>query len=318
MNRVLLAAVAVALAGCGMTDAGSFLIDPGRYSVYHCDELATRWTALVARENELHGLIDKAGESGAGGRRHRFARLSDRLRFRAQRGEAAAAHGGRKKLRLQACASERPDHPLTGHAGYLWNDWAPPKRSKKADGKRGRDTRRGEGHKRDRTPGGRLAAGKTRGIKRLEHVVGGGGNKDGGRKCAIRHAGYAALRQIEDERIDVGNADDGGQRVDAGNAKLRFGDCGDDRNRDKKPGEYGSGAERERIAARCEMHRGRRRLLSAGLPNRYCHRQIRKPASDRPESGSASERASGRLKIATTARMRRYMMAVASVMPACA
>lgn len=67
MRRVLLGAMAVALAGCGMTDVGSLLIDPGRYSVYHCDELATRWTQLVARENELHGLIDKAGEGGGGG-----------------------------------------------------------------------------------------------------------------------------------------------------------------------------------------------------------------------------------------------------------
>jgi hypothetical protein len=67
MHRVLLGAMAVALAGCGMTDVGSLLIDPGRYSVYHCDELATRWTQLVARENELHGLIDKASEGGGGG-----------------------------------------------------------------------------------------------------------------------------------------------------------------------------------------------------------------------------------------------------------
>jgi hypothetical protein len=64
---MLSCAMAVALSGCGVTDAGSFLIDPGRYSVYHCDELATRWTALVAREKELHGLIDKAGEGGSGG-----------------------------------------------------------------------------------------------------------------------------------------------------------------------------------------------------------------------------------------------------------
>jgi hypothetical protein len=67
MHRVLFGAMAVALAGCGVTDAGSFLIDPGRYSVYHCDELAKQWTALVAREKELHGLIDKAGENGGGG-----------------------------------------------------------------------------------------------------------------------------------------------------------------------------------------------------------------------------------------------------------
>jgi hypothetical protein len=58
---------AVALAGCGMTDgAGSILIDPGRYTAYHCEDLATRWKVLVAREKELHGLMDKASEGGGG------------------------------------------------------------------------------------------------------------------------------------------------------------------------------------------------------------------------------------------------------------
>lgn len=64
---VLLGLAAVALAGCGMTDgAGSFLVDPGRYSVYHCNDLPARWKVLVAREKELHGLIDKADEGGGG------------------------------------------------------------------------------------------------------------------------------------------------------------------------------------------------------------------------------------------------------------
>jgi len=52
--------------------------------------------------------------------------------------------------------------------------------------------------------------------------------------------------------------------------------------------------------------------------NRYCSAQATRPASERPQSGSAKPRASVILKNATTARMRRYMMAVASVMPACA
>ncbi len=61
------AVAAIALGGCGMTDgAGSLLVDPGRYSAYHCNELAARWKVLVVREKELHGLIEKASE-GAGG-----------------------------------------------------------------------------------------------------------------------------------------------------------------------------------------------------------------------------------------------------------
>jgi len=54
------------LAGCGADGAGTFLVDPGRYSAYHCNDLATRWKVLVARENELRGLIDKASEGGGG------------------------------------------------------------------------------------------------------------------------------------------------------------------------------------------------------------------------------------------------------------
>jgi hypothetical protein len=58
---------AIVLGGCGMNDgAGSFLVDPGRYAAYHCDELAARWKVLRARERELSGLIDKAGESSGG------------------------------------------------------------------------------------------------------------------------------------------------------------------------------------------------------------------------------------------------------------
>lgn len=67
LRRALLSLAAIALAGCGMSDgAGSLLIDPGRYSAYHCNDLAARWKILVAREKELHGLMDKANEGGGG------------------------------------------------------------------------------------------------------------------------------------------------------------------------------------------------------------------------------------------------------------
>jgi hypothetical protein len=46
--------------------AGSLMIDPGRYDAYHCNDLPARWKVLVAREKELHGLMDKADEGGAG------------------------------------------------------------------------------------------------------------------------------------------------------------------------------------------------------------------------------------------------------------
>ena len=54
------------LAGCGSDGAGAIFIDPGRYTLYHCDELATRRKALIAREAELRGLMERASESAAG------------------------------------------------------------------------------------------------------------------------------------------------------------------------------------------------------------------------------------------------------------
>jgi hypothetical protein len=63
----LLGVAVFALTGCGAgDDAGSLLIDPGRYSAYHCNELAAQWKILVAREKELRGLMDKASEGGGG------------------------------------------------------------------------------------------------------------------------------------------------------------------------------------------------------------------------------------------------------------
>lgn len=56
---------ACALTGCA-NDPGQLLIDPGRYTVYKCDDLAKRWKAVSGREKELHDLMAKADESGAG------------------------------------------------------------------------------------------------------------------------------------------------------------------------------------------------------------------------------------------------------------
>lgn len=58
--------LAAALAGCS-NGAGSLLIDPGRYSAYHCNDLAAQWKVLVAREKELRDLMDRADQGGGGG-----------------------------------------------------------------------------------------------------------------------------------------------------------------------------------------------------------------------------------------------------------
>lgn len=66
-RRALGSLAALALCGCGMSNgAGSLLVDPGRYSAYHCNDLAAQWKVLVAREKKLRDLMAKAAE-GAGG-----------------------------------------------------------------------------------------------------------------------------------------------------------------------------------------------------------------------------------------------------------
>jgi hypothetical protein len=61
------AAGMTALAGCGGGNGpGSWLIDPGRYEAYHCNDLVTRWKQLTDREKELRALMDKASQSGTG------------------------------------------------------------------------------------------------------------------------------------------------------------------------------------------------------------------------------------------------------------
>lgn len=59
--------IACALVGCSMNDGvGSFLIDPGHYSVYHCKDLVARLNALQAREKDLSNLMEQAN-AGPGG-----------------------------------------------------------------------------------------------------------------------------------------------------------------------------------------------------------------------------------------------------------
>jgi hypothetical protein len=64
---LLCAAAGMALAGCGLGNGpGSFLVDPGRYESYHCNDLVAQWKALADREKDLRALMDKASQSGTG------------------------------------------------------------------------------------------------------------------------------------------------------------------------------------------------------------------------------------------------------------
>ncbi|MGB7078587.1 MAG: hypothetical protein WBD53_15480 [Xanthobacteraceae bacterium] len=67
LRRTCAAVVGAALAGCSMSGgAGSLLVDPSLYSAYHCNDLATQWKVLVAREKELRALMQRA-DQGTGG-----------------------------------------------------------------------------------------------------------------------------------------------------------------------------------------------------------------------------------------------------------
>jgi hypothetical protein len=64
---VLSSFVLLALAGCGLSDgAGALFVDPGRYTLYRCDDLAARRKTLATRESDLRALIERANETGAG------------------------------------------------------------------------------------------------------------------------------------------------------------------------------------------------------------------------------------------------------------
>jgi hypothetical protein len=66
LGRATLLLAAAALSGCGSDGAASLLVDPARYSAYHCKELIAESANLAAREKKLRDLMDKASEGGGG------------------------------------------------------------------------------------------------------------------------------------------------------------------------------------------------------------------------------------------------------------
>jgi len=63
----LASGLACGLAACGGNLNGSdLLVDPGRYAMYKCDDLAARWKAVVSREKELRALMARADQTGGG------------------------------------------------------------------------------------------------------------------------------------------------------------------------------------------------------------------------------------------------------------
>jgi hypothetical protein len=56
--------IAILLAGC--STSGSLLVDPGHYSVYHCDAMPEKLKGIQKRQQELSNLMARASEGGGG------------------------------------------------------------------------------------------------------------------------------------------------------------------------------------------------------------------------------------------------------------
>jgi hypothetical protein len=66
----LCALLASALTGCGGLSLGngpgSWMVDPGKYDGYHCNDLVIRWVQLQDREKELRTLMARASQATGG------------------------------------------------------------------------------------------------------------------------------------------------------------------------------------------------------------------------------------------------------------
>jgi|SRR5450631_1777116 hypothetical protein len=67
-STVIAVSALAMLAGCTMSDdqAARFLVAPDKYTLYSCDEIARETLTKVAREQELQGLMAKAGTDSGG------------------------------------------------------------------------------------------------------------------------------------------------------------------------------------------------------------------------------------------------------------
>lgn len=96
-------AVAV-LAGCSLSDGvGPYITDPGRFSVYHCNDLVRRLRQITERQKELRELMDKASEGGGG---TVIGTLSYRPDYEKQLGDEKLSDA--RRLKRNAHLSRRP------------------------------------------------------------------------------------------------------------------------------------------------------------------------------------------------------------------
>jgi hypothetical protein len=114
--------LAALLGGCASGGGvGTLLIDPGHYSVYHCDGLANRLKALQAREQELSNLMLRASEGGGGAL---IGNLTYRADYENALGEEAVL---RRAAAEKKCDLPPPPQPVPSTpAAYSASPGAPP------------------------------------------------------------------------------------------------------------------------------------------------------------------------------------------------
>jgi len=65
---ILLSVLSLSITNCGLSEEGpgGLFVDPGKYALYGCNDLALERTKLIAREKDLRAQIRRADESAAG------------------------------------------------------------------------------------------------------------------------------------------------------------------------------------------------------------------------------------------------------------
>ena len=98
------------LAGCATSDdsAGRFFVQPQRYQLYSCRELAEAAQAIGTRERELEDLMAKAGPDASGQFVSTIAYRPEYLQLRGQMNEIRGTSTEKKcKLNLDTAPGAR-------------------------------------------------------------------------------------------------------------------------------------------------------------------------------------------------------------------
>jgi hypothetical protein len=115
---IFAALLAASLAGCTTTGGsaddgmGGFVVAPGKFLLFNCDQLAVRATGIVTRQKELEALMAKAGTGADGGLVSAFSYRPEYVALRGEMNELRKAAAERHcksipALEIEGRASDR-------------------------------------------------------------------------------------------------------------------------------------------------------------------------------------------------------------------